>query len=236
MIIIVIYKITCKVNNKVYIGQTSETIEKRFKRHMGYQNREHDTKFYRAIRKYKPENFYIEQIDTATCQEELDDKEIYWINYYDSVNNGYNTKSSKGKCGGDTLSNHPNREAICEKIRQSKLGDKNPMRIYGGLTGERNGMYGKCGGENPGARKCVAKNYYTGEVLYFDSIQDAKTRLNISSAGMITMRCQGKTKSEYNGYCFKYYEDYMESQSTSKSYIRRFGVENKVSDKDTRSE
>ena len=46
----------------------------------------------------------------------------------------------------------------------------------------------------------------------------------------------GKTKSDYNGYCFKYYEDYMESQSTSKSYIRRFGVENKVSDKDTRSE
>lgn len=46
-----IYKITCKVNNKVYIGQTTETVSKRFSRHMGYQKNDHDTKFYRAVRK-----------------------------------------------------------------------------------------------------------------------------------------------------------------------------------------
>lgn len=97
----IIYKITCKVNNKVYIGQTCEDINKRFRRHMGYQSLEHDTKFYRAVRKYGKENFYIEQIDSADTQEELDDKEIYWINYYDSAQNGYNTRTSKSKCGGE---------------------------------------------------------------------------------------------------------------------------------------
>ena len=60
-----IYKITCKVNNKVYIGQTTEALDKRFSRHMGYQKDTYDTKFYKAVRKYGVENFYIELLDIA---------------------------------------------------------------------------------------------------------------------------------------------------------------------------
>ncbi|WP_297993255.1 GIY-YIG nuclease family protein [uncultured Clostridium sp.] len=138
-----IYKITCKINNKVYIGQTIETLTQRFNRHMGYQKDEHDTKFYRAIGKYGRDNFYIELLEEVSNQKELDEREYYWICFYDSVKKGYNTKNSIGKCGGDTLSNHPNKELISKKISNSKIGDKNPMRINGGLKGERNGMYGK---------------------------------------------------------------------------------------------
>lgn len=138
-----IYKITCRINNKVYIGQTIESLEQRFNRHMGYQKDEHDTKFYRAIRKYGKENFYIELLEIVSSQEKLDEREYYWICFYDSIIKGYNTKNSIGKCGGDTLSNHPNKELISKKLSESKLGDKNPMRINGGLKGERNGMYGK---------------------------------------------------------------------------------------------
>ena len=72
----IVYKITNKVNGKVYIGQTSETLQKRFSRHMGYQALEHDTKFYRAVRKYGKDSFTIEQIDTAKTQKELDEKEV----------------------------------------------------------------------------------------------------------------------------------------------------------------
>lgn len=111
----IIYKITCKINNKVYIGQTSESLKTRFKRHMGYQKDDNDTKFYRAVRKYGVENFYIEKIDEATTQQELDDKELYWINKLNAVKDGYNSKTSKGKCGGDTLSNHPNKSQIRKK-------------------------------------------------------------------------------------------------------------------------
>ena len=50
--------------------------------------------------------------------------------HFISVKNGYNSKDSIGKCGGDTLSEHQNIDAIKEKIRQSKLGDKNQTRIY----------------------------------------------------------------------------------------------------------
>ena len=81
---------------------------------MGYQKDEHDTKFYRAIRKYGKENFKIEAIDFADTQRELDEKEIYYINLYDSVKKGYNSKDSIGKCGGDTLSAHQNLDEIKE--------------------------------------------------------------------------------------------------------------------------
>ena len=184
---------------------------------MGYQKNEHDTKFYRAINKYGVENFYIEQIDSADTQTQLDAKEIYWINKLDSIAKGYNTKSSKGKCGGDTLSNHPNKQQISDKIRNSKLGDKNPMRRNGGLRGIRNGMFGRYGKDAPSSRKCVAILALSNQVIEFDTLSDLKNYFKVTTLGMVSSRCSGRTKSAYKGYYFKYYEDYMESQSTIES-------------------
>lgn len=138
-----VYKITCKINNKIYIGQTCQSLHTRLLKHFSKEKENVQTKLYRAIKKYGKENFSIELIEEVSSQEELNIREFYWINIYDAVSNGYNTKNSIGKCGGDTLSNHPLRESICEKIRISKLGNNNPMRIYGGLKGKSNGMYGK---------------------------------------------------------------------------------------------
>lgn len=71
-----IYKITNLINNKVYIGQTIRPIEDRFKRHINDAvNNVLDTHLARAIRKYGKENFIIEEIDTASTQEELTLKE-----------------------------------------------------------------------------------------------------------------------------------------------------------------
>ena len=184
---------------------------------MGYQKDEHDTKFYRAIRKYGKENFIIEKIDESDNQEDLDEKEFYWINYYNSVNNGYNTKNCKGKCGGDTLSNHPNKKQISEKIRKSKIGNKNPMRIYGGLKGSKNGMYGKRGKEVPSHKECVAVNIKTNEAILFDTLSDLKEYYNVTTLGMVSNRCSGKTKSDYNGYKFLYKDDYDKSATTIES-------------------
>lgn len=46
----IIYKIINDFNNKIYIGQTTETLEKRFARHCGYQLND-DTYFHRVIKK-----------------------------------------------------------------------------------------------------------------------------------------------------------------------------------------
>ena len=181
---------------------------------MGYQKNKHDTKFYRAIRKYGKENFKIEAIDFADTQEELDQKEVYYIKLYDSVKSGYNSKDSIGKCGGDTLSEHQNLDEIKEKIRQSKLGDKNPMKIYGGLHGPRNGMYGKNGKLNPFAKRCKAVSIDGADTKYFDTLTELQQYFNVTTLGMVTMRCRGKTKSPYNGYYFRYCEDDEKSQTT----------------------
>ena len=94
-----IYKITNRVNNKVYIGQTRFTIEHRFKQHIKNYNIEHRKQaLYLAFDKYGIENFVVEQVEECPI-EKLDEREIYWIAYYDSFKNGYNsTLGGKSGC------------------------------------------------------------------------------------------------------------------------------------------
>lgn len=125
-----IYKITNIQNNKVYIGQSIRPINQRFQRHINDAlNNILDTHFARAIRKYGKENFIIEEIDIANTQEELNEKEQYWIKYYNSVIDGYNETDAISKCGGNTYQSKTDEEmeAIKDKIRQTKVGNKNPM-------------------------------------------------------------------------------------------------------------
>lgn len=91
-----IYKITNKINGKLYIGKTEETVEKRFKQHLSECNKDRckNRPLYRAIRKYGKENFEVSLI------EETDDpcnREVFWIEFYESFGNGYNaTKGGDG--------------------------------------------------------------------------------------------------------------------------------------------
>lgn len=85
-----IYKITNKVNNKVYIGQTRYTIESRWRQHLKNFNVEHRKQpLYNAFAKYGIENFEVEQVEEVNV-EKLDEREIFWIAKYDSFKNGYN--------------------------------------------------------------------------------------------------------------------------------------------------
>ena len=80
-----IYKITNKLNGKVYIGQSVD-IETRWKQHI-YSTQ--NSAIHLAICKYGKDNFNFEVVE-QTSIEELNEREKYWINYYNSVNNGYN--------------------------------------------------------------------------------------------------------------------------------------------------
>lgn len=85
-----IYKIWNEDNDKLYIGQTSIGIKARWSQHLkNYLT--NDAVIYRAMRKHGAGIFHIEEIEE--CDNSiLDEREIYWIAYYDSYRNGYNSK------------------------------------------------------------------------------------------------------------------------------------------------
>ena len=85
-----IYKIWNEDNDKLYIGQTSIGIKARWSQHLkNYLT--NDAVIYRAMRKHGAGIFHIEEIEE--CDNSiLDEREIYWIAYYDSYKNGYNSK------------------------------------------------------------------------------------------------------------------------------------------------
>lgn len=85
-----IYKITNKINGKVYIGQTITPIKNRMYKHYSQaRNGKNITGIDAAIKKYGEENFEIEQI--LECpNEDLDLQEKFYISKYNSFENGYN--------------------------------------------------------------------------------------------------------------------------------------------------
>lgn len=87
-----IYKITNNINGKVYIGQTIKTIKKRWQQHICNSSKPYFQQIvlYKAMKKYGKENFYIEPIEEID-NSQLDEREKYWIKYYNSYKNGYNS-------------------------------------------------------------------------------------------------------------------------------------------------
>lgn len=82
-----IYKVTNKVNNKVYIGQTRYTVEFRWKQHIHKQDNCH---FHNAIRKWGIDNFIVETLEKCDV-DLLNSREIFYIAKYDSYKSGYNS-------------------------------------------------------------------------------------------------------------------------------------------------
>ena len=88
-----IYKITNLVNNKIYIGQSINIIE-RWKQHeykaFNESEKAYNSAIHAAFRKYGLENFKLEVLEECSV-DELDEKERYWIRKLDSLTpNGYN--------------------------------------------------------------------------------------------------------------------------------------------------
>lgn len=111
-----IYRIENLINHQNYIGQSVD-IYKRWQDHIWalnnkYHNNKHLT---RAWHKYKEQNFQFTIIEQCN-EDELNEREIYWIAYYDSYHNGYNQTEGGDGCRGKVWS-----EAEREKISRAVL-------------------------------------------------------------------------------------------------------------------
>lgn len=124
----VIYKVTNTIDGKVYIGQTKQPFHWRYPRGISSTTNAY---LKEAISEYGEDVFLVEkEFDSAESQEELDEKEKYYISLYKSTDRryGYNIMS------GGLHAKHA--EESKEKIRNAQMG-------------ELNHNYGKLGKDSP---------------------------------------------------------------------------------------
>ena len=156
------YTIYChknKINGKVYIGQTCQETNRRWRNGEGYS---HCSYFYAAIQKYGWDNFeHIILMDNLSL-EEANKEEENFIKMYDSINpdKGYNLEK------GGLNKNHS--EETKKKISQS---------LKGRFKKEKNPMYGK---HAANAKKVLCIE--TNEIL--NSVKEASEKYNIDNSSI----------------------------------------------------
>ena len=168
-----IYLITNDVNSKVYVGQTIQTLNKRFNGHCCYSKSDRSVNMYikRAIHKYGKDKFHITLIEECPINL-LNDREKYWISHYDAVNSDNFYNLALGGDGGNTLVGYTS-----EQLREhSKILSKS-------LKGVINQ-----GENNPRSKKVICLN----NMQIFNTTVDASRYAEVSDVS-IQSCCNGKT-------------------------------------------
>ncbi len=121
-----IYKIVNSQDGKIYVGQTTKTLEERLSTHFSSSlegNRQ--KKFYNAILNYGRNNFSIELIEE--CPDEVADiVESYWIYKLNTIEDGYNSCFSVGKkiCKTKELTN----EEYLKRMEKTNSSNKKEIK------------------------------------------------------------------------------------------------------------
>lgn len=182
-----IYITTNLINGKRYIGQKKYDKEGTWKNYLGS-----GTYLKRAIEKYGKDNFSKEIVEECESKEKLDEREIYWISFYNAVDsdNFYNIAS--GGDGGDTISgyNESQKRKLSKKISKARKGKVN------------------LGSSNGNSRKVICLN--TMEI--YDTIVEASQQTGINK-DYIQQCCSEKSGLQTAGYIngergiWKYYDE-----------------------------
>ena len=181
----IIYITTNLINNKKYIGKHKcDSIE--FDGYLGSGKA-----LKNAIKKYGRKNFIREVLDTAKSLEELNDKEIYYIDKYDAMKNDnfYNIRN-----GGEGVDFNCLPEETKELIRA-----KNRIN----LKGKNNGMYGK-----HHSKETIQKIINNRDLSIYHT-EESKKKMSENSKGKSTGSANGnfgnKGNKAINGkkcYCY----------------------------------
>lgn len=171
----IIYCFHNKLNNKRYIGQTIHP-EGRYKYHIKHLgNYIGNNQFYRALNKYdKLEYWDYSILEDNVLQKDLDDREIYWISYYDSFKNGYNMT-----LGGDGFKGlFGELNSMFGKKHSEESKQKMSSNRKGKGVGENNVWYGK---HLPNEVKEKIRKKLTG----YKHTEEAKQNMSIAGKGRI---------------------------------------------------
>lgn len=196
-----IYKHTNQITGKVYIGQTCLKPEKRWNNGQGYSKQ---PIFYQDIQKYGWENFKHEILEKDIAAKDINDREKYWISYYQATNpeKGYNQL-----IGGSVgyIHTKQQKQQISQSLKQYYQTDagKSFMKIKKmNMQGENNPNYGNHSFQGLGSKRSKPV-YYFELNRYFGSVREAARMLDIKSAGGISQCCLGRQKKA-NGYTWRF--------------------------------
>jgi group I intron endonuclease len=123
----IVYLIENNLNKKKYIGYTKYTIEKRWKQHCNRSIKNINTPFYNAIKKYGMEVWTLSTLCECYSADEAKEKEIYFIEKYDTYNNGYNATLGGDGNKGIIMSEESNKK----RSEALKNKPKNYNRMHG---------------------------------------------------------------------------------------------------------
>lgn len=122
----IIYCAYNKINQKRYIGQTIQLL---CQRKAAHYSKDKDIYFHRALHKYAVEDWEWTEIDCANSAEELNEKEKYWIKFYDTTNpdKGYNILPGGSSARPDKEQIRIARDNFVKQYSQENSGSK---RLY----------------------------------------------------------------------------------------------------------
>lgn len=214
-----IYKITSP-SNKIYIGQTIDLIARKSK----YKTLKckSQPRIYNSLNKYGWDNHIFEILEEIQDIDYniINEREIYWINYYNSLDeNGLNCRS-----GGN---NYIMSDETKEKLRQINLGktainkgiacpDKTKEKIRntarGKHIGHKNGFYNKKHTDNTKEKMKLAKKGPTKVICLDDNLifNTVKEACQYYKSNYISDVCKGR-KNKTSNKSFMYYDDYLKT-------------------------
>lgn len=205
-----IYKLTNIINNKIYIGLTTETIKERCrKRNVEARlNLAKTSYILNAIRKYGENNFKVEQIDTANSLEELKNKEVHYIKYYNSKdrNIGYNlTEGGEGNKGLKMSDKTKNKIRIkhlgLKDSEETKLKKSKSAKLRDHTIGINNFKL-----HNLETSKTILKyDLNNNFITEYSSISEAQKKDKIDRSGLTKYLQSNKAQNNkgYKGYIYK---------------------------------
>jgi group I intron endonuclease len=119
-----LYQIKNRLNNKVYIGYTTKTVEERFIEHCKLSESGKGYYLHKAMRKYGTENFEIKVLIESKNLNYIKELEKTYIEKQE----GYNIH--KGGQGGDTLTKHPDIKKIKKIMSEAHLKNQKRQREH----------------------------------------------------------------------------------------------------------
>ena len=198
----IVYLFTNKLNGKKYVGQTCRDFDTRLKEHL----RHNKTYFDKALSKYGVENFNYEILEEVDCADELNAREIAWIEKHNSIiPNGYNLCIGGGVTNGFKHTKESKvKMSITKKKSGAMIGEKNHYHGKKHSIEIRNKMSAKWTDERKSIQskrsKEIDKNYLFVRVrnidtnIIYNSVKDAADEYGVNSTH-ITAVCRGRQKT-----------------------------------------